>query len=66
MQVADDECRHFLALEQRLRDMGSAYGALPAHDGWVTCWDKLGHLLLLLLRVLPCNRSVLCQCISVY
>jgi hypothetical protein len=34
-QVADDECRHFLLLEQRLKDLGSSYGALPVHDGWV-------------------------------
>ena len=33
--VADDECRHFLMLEQRLKDLGSYYGAMPAHDGCV-------------------------------
>lgn len=32
-KVADDEAKHFLMLEQRLRELGSFYGALPAHDG---------------------------------
>jgi uncharacterized ferritin-like protein (DUF455 family) len=31
--VADDEARHFLMLEDRLRELDSFYGALPAHDG---------------------------------
>ncbi|KAJ9534118.1 hypothetical protein QJQ45_002106 [Haematococcus lacustris] len=33
VSVADDECRHFLLLEARLRALGSHYGALAAHDG---------------------------------
>ena len=33
VQVADDEARHFELLEQRLHELGSAYGDLPAHDG---------------------------------
>lgn len=32
-KVADDEAKHFLMLENRLRELGSFYGALPAHDG---------------------------------
>lgn len=31
--VGDDEARHFLMLRDRLVDLGSDYGALPAHDG---------------------------------
>jgi uncharacterized ferritin-like protein (DUF455 family) len=31
--VADDEARHFLMLEDRLAELDSYYGALPAHDG---------------------------------
>ncbi|RED53653.1 ferritin-like domain-containing protein [Aestuariispira insulae] len=33
VKVADDEARHFLMLDDILREMGSHYGALPAHDG---------------------------------
>lgn len=33
LSVGDDECRHFLMVDDRLRDCGSSYGALPAHDG---------------------------------
>lgn len=32
-QVAEDEARHFTLLRQRLGELGSHYGALPAHDG---------------------------------
>lgn len=32
-KVADDEAKHFLMLENRLRELSSFYGALPAHDG---------------------------------
>ena len=32
-QVAEDECRHFLALAKRLEELGSHYGAFPVHDG---------------------------------
>jgi len=31
--VAEDEARHFTLLEERLRELGSHYGALPAHEG---------------------------------
>lgn len=33
LKVAADEARHFLMLSRRLRQLGSHYGALPAHDG---------------------------------
>ena len=31
--VGEDEATHFLLLDDRLRALGSHYGALPAHDG---------------------------------
>ena len=36
MRVGADEAMHFALLDRRLRQMGSHYGALPAHDG---LWD---------------------------
>ena len=36
MQVGAEEAMHFALLDRRLRQMGSHYGALPAHDG---LWD---------------------------
>src|SRR5690606_17323331 len=33
LSVAADEAMHFALIERRLRDLGSGYGALPAHDG---------------------------------
>ncbi|MBT8047494.1 MAG: ferritin-like domain-containing protein [Xanthomonadales bacterium] len=33
ISVAVDESRHFILLENRLRQMGSRYGELPAHNG---------------------------------
>ncbi len=36
MRVGADEAMHFALLDRRLRQMGSRYGALPAHDG---LWD---------------------------
>lgn len=37
VKVAKDEGRHFTLLTARLEEMGSFYGALPAHDG---LWDS--------------------------
>jgi uncharacterized ferritin-like protein (DUF455 family) len=31
--VGDDEARHFVMVNERLTDLGAAYGDLPAHDG---------------------------------
>ncbi len=33
VRVADEESKHFLLLADRLEQLGSRYGALPAHDG---------------------------------
>lgn len=37
VNVAQDEGRHFTLLAARLKELGSFYGALPAHDG---LWDS--------------------------
>ncbi|GLT66753.1 hypothetical protein SLA2020_391020 [Shorea laevis] len=37
VKVAQDEGRHFTLLAARLVELGSSYGALPAHDG---LWDS--------------------------
>uniref|UniRef100_A0A1D1YBY7 Uncharacterized protein HI_0077 n=1 Tax=Anthurium amnicola TaxID=1678845 RepID=A0A1D1YBY7_9ARAE len=37
VRVAQDEGRHFTLLAARLRELGSYYGAFPAHDG---LWDS--------------------------
>ncbi|KAL3838232.1 hypothetical protein ACJIZ3_022823 [Penstemon smallii] len=37
VKVAQDEGRHFILLASRLKELGSFYGALPAHDG---LWDS--------------------------
>lgn len=37
VKVAQDEGRHFLLLARRLEELGSYYGAFPAHDG---LWDS--------------------------
>lgn len=37
VKVAQDEGRHFTLLAARLEELGSYYGALPAHDG---LWDS--------------------------
>ncbi|HET9641212.1 MAG TPA: ferritin-like domain-containing protein [Allosphingosinicella sp.] len=47
--VGADEAMHFALLDRRLRTLGSAYGALPAHDGlWeaaaATAGDPLARL----------------------
>ena len=49
LSVAADEGRHFMLLDRRLNQLGSHYGALPAHDGlWeaaiTTAGDLIGRL----------------------
>ncbi|MEO0412648.1 MAG: ferritin-like domain-containing protein [Pseudomonadota bacterium] len=45
IKVGADEARHFLMLADRLKDIGSHYGALPAHDGlWQAAQDTHGDL----------------------
>eukprot|EP00892_Ulva_mutabilis_P009735 jgi/Ulvmu1/7133/UM034_0039.1 len=45
VEVAEDECRHFTQLAQRLQEMGSSYGAFPAHEGlWQSARETAGSL----------------------
>ena len=40
LSVAADEAMHFALLDRKLRALGSAYGALPVHDGlWEAAFD---------------------------
>lgn len=46
MQVGAEEAMHFALLDRRLRQMGSFYGALPAHDGlWQAATETAGDAL---------------------
>ncbi|SCW67306.1 Uncharacterized conserved protein, contains ferritin-like DUF455 domain [Sphingobium faniae] len=46
MQVGAEEAMHFALLDRRLRQMGSFYGALPAHDGlWQAAIETAGDAL---------------------
>ncbi|WP_417515359.1 ferritin-like domain-containing protein [Minwuia sp.] len=43
LSVAADEARHFMLLQDRLTDLGSTYGDLPAHDGLWEAADRTAH-----------------------
>jgi uncharacterized ferritin-like protein (DUF455 family) len=44
-RVADDEARHFGWCQQRLGELGHAYGDMPAHDLlWQGCQASAGDL----------------------
>jgi uncharacterized ferritin-like protein (DUF455 family) len=51
--VAADEAMHFALLDRRLRQLGSHYGALPAHDGLWTSATRTAHDPLMRLAVVP-------------
>ena len=51
--VGDDEARHFLLLDDRLRDLGAAYGDLPAHDGLWQASMETAHDVLARLAIVP-------------
>jgi uncharacterized ferritin-like protein (DUF455 family) len=53
MGVADDEARHFLMLNDRLQELDSFYGALPAHDGLWQAAEETAHDLLARLAITP-------------
>lgn len=53
IKVADDEARHFELLNNRLKEMNSYYGALPAHDGLWQSAEKTAHNLKARLAVVP-------------
>jgi uncharacterized ferritin-like protein (DUF455 family) len=46
VKVAEDEARHYSLLLKRLKQMGSDYGALPAHEGlWQSASDTAHDLM---------------------
>jgi uncharacterized ferritin-like protein (DUF455 family) len=51
--VAADEAMHFALLDRRLRQLGSHYGALPAHDGLWEAAAETAHDLGARLAVVP-------------
>ncbi|WP_373474588.1 ferritin-like domain-containing protein [Sphingorhabdus sp.] len=53
MKVGADEAMHFVVLDRRLRQLGSFYGAHPAHDGlWESAYETR-HDALARLAVVP-------------
>lgn len=53
VQVADEESLHFLLISDRLMELGSHYGALPAHDGLWEAAQATSQDLLARLAVVP-------------
>ena len=53
MQVGADEAMHFALLDRRLRNLGSHYGAMPAHDGLWDAAAETAHDPLARLAVVP-------------
>jgi uncharacterized ferritin-like protein (DUF455 family) len=57
-RVAQDEGRHYTLLSARLGELGSRYGALPAHDGLWDSATRTSHSLLARLAVEHCVHEV--------
>jgi uncharacterized ferritin-like protein (DUF455 family) len=53
LAVAVEEAKHFRLLNKRLKSLGSAYGALPAHDGLWAAAMRTAHDVLARLAVVP-------------
>ena len=53
IHVGADEAMHFALLGRRLRQLGSAYGELPAHDGLWEAAEATSHDVLARLAVVP-------------
>ena len=53
IKVGDEESKHFLAVQDRLRAMGGGYGDLPAHNGLWEAAEETRHDLLARLAVVP-------------
>jgi len=53
IRVGAEEAMHFALLERRLRQLGSVYGALPAHDGLWEAAAETAHDPLARLAIVP-------------
>ncbi|WP_028006437.1 ferritin-like domain-containing protein [Solimonas flava] len=53
LSVAQDEARHFQLMRTRLRELGSDYGALPAHNGLWEAAEKTAHDPLVRMALVP-------------
>ena len=53
LSVGADEAIHFAMLDRRLRSLGAAYGALPAHDGLWEAAAETAHDPLARLAIVP-------------
>ena len=53
VKVGDEESKHFLMLDERLHDLGSGYGALPAHDGLWEASEKTAQDFAARLAIVP-------------
>ena len=53
MKVGADEAMHFALLDRRLKQLGSHYGAMPAHDGLWDAASATAHDVLARLAVVP-------------
>ncbi|MBX3594323.1 ferritin-like domain-containing protein [Sphingomonas sp.] len=53
LSVGADEAMHFALLDRRLRGLGSAYGAMPAHDGLWEAAEATAHDVSARLAIVP-------------
>lgn len=53
LSVAADEARHFQMLNQRLADLGHAYGDFPAHNGLWEMAEKTAHDVMVRMALVP-------------
>jgi uncharacterized ferritin-like protein (DUF455 family) len=53
VRVADEEAHHFSLLNQRLEDLGQAYGDFPAHDGLWHMARETAHDILVRMALVP-------------
>ena len=53
MRVGAEEAMHFALLDRRLRQLGSHYGALPAHDGLWQAAGETAHDAMARLAIVP-------------
>ncbi|HEX7875847.1 MAG TPA: ferritin-like domain-containing protein [Sphingobium sp.] len=53
MRVGAEEAMHFALLDRRLRQLGSHYGALPAHDGLWQAASETAHDAMARLAIVP-------------